>query len=52
MKTILSPDTAYVCVFCDAEYDSNPYICCDDYKGITTVQDAIEYYPDLYEVSA
>lgn len=50
MKTILSPDTVYVCVFCNAEYESNVYLCCDDYKGITALEDVVSYYPDLYEI--
>ena len=52
MKTILSSDTAYVCVFCDTEYTYQPYVCCGEYKGISSVEDVISYYPDLYEMEA
>lgn len=45
-KTELSLD--YVCVFCDSEYYSNPLVCCDEYKGIMTSEDAAAYYPELY----
>lgn len=49
-KTQISPDAEFICVFCDAEFTYKPYFCCDDYKGITSVEDAIAYYSDLYEI--
>jgi len=50
VKTILSPDTLYVCTFCDTEFDYKPFICCGEYKGVTSIDDVLEYYPDLYEI--
>lgn len=45
-QTLLSQE--WVCVFCNAEYDSCPYVCCNEYKGLMTCEDAIAAYPDLY----